>query len=210
MTPFRKRCLGATLALLARGAATQAHAAPAATPVAPLPPPPAPLPAPPAARPAPYTIPYPYAPSREGIPYGPALQAYQNASKSHGAALALEFFLPGAGSVYARDPRGAIVTWGLMTAGVAVAVWGLTRTNLRGGEQDRRGGNQQVGLTMLVGGVLVGVGGRIYGLVNSWQAVSEHNQELRASLRLPVWISLGAQRDTAGRLAAGPMVGGRF
>lgn len=104
-------------------------------------------------------------------------------------ALLAEFFVPGLGSIYGDHPIGALITWGVMIGGIIGAVNGL----------DHHSGE------LLVGGLLVVLGGRIYGFVDAYQAVGAYNQELAQRLGLPPGLSVNVAplRGPQG-LAIGP------
>jgi hypothetical protein len=196
----------------AAGAAT----APTPAPGAPLPPatwvpPPAGFAAPGAqgnAPPSSYGNPPPSA--YPGAPPGPdprSLALYADEKKTPVVALLLELWIPGLGSVYAGHAAGALVTWGLTIGGVAMLVWGLeqnadTYNPTLGTSQHRSGGDG-----MIVAGALMMVGGRVYGLVDSWSSTNDYNDNLASGLGVAFTIA----PVRAGRqLAWGPALSLRF
>jgi len=135
--------------------------------------------------------------------------AYQQRAKSGVGAVALEIALPGAGSLYARDPHGALLTWGLTAAGLAAFFVGLSQLPLVGPDGPPPPPMAQktsaFALPLIIGGAAVGIYGRLYGLQNAAAAVDRYNARynaaLRASLRLAPFVSADA---------GGVAVGGRF
>jgi hypothetical protein len=124
----------------------------------------------------------PLAPPRPAPADLPPALAFQAEQKSPLAALAIELF-PGAGSLYADDAAGALLTWGLMIGGAAAALWGVS---MMGGEGAN--GYQPDGpaaMPLVVGGIAVTAIGRGYGFVNAFRAAGRHNDGLRARLGMP-------------------------
>jgi hypothetical protein len=111
------------------------------------------------------------------LPVPPAV-IYDAESKSAAAAFILELFLPGAGSVYASDISGAVTTWMLFGAGVVAMAWGAEHAARNDAGQSAGSFEEQA----LTAGVLIFLGGRLYGLVNSISATSRYNDGLRARL----------------------------
>jgi hypothetical protein len=103
-------------------------------------------------------------------------QVYDAASKSEGLAVVMELFFPGLGSVYAEHWAGAATTWGVSLGGILVMFWGLGQTS--SGDNDAAAG---LGFTA---GILMMVGGRVYGLVDSYRATSRYNRDLARRLGL--------------------------
>jgi hypothetical protein len=145
-----------------------------------------------------------------GTPQGPnprSLALYADEKKTPVVALLLELWIPGLGSVYAGHAAGALVTWGLTIVGVAMLVWGLeqnadTYNPTRGTSQHRSGGDG-----MIVAGALMMVGGRVYGLVDSWSSTNDYNDNLASGMGLAFTIA----PVRAGRqLAWGPALSLRF
>jgi hypothetical protein len=131
-----------------------AYAAPV-QPITQPPPPPPPLP-----------------PHLQAVP----LYVYEQQSKSQFGALVLEWFLPGGGSLYAGNPGGAFKTWGMIVVGAALVLIGIDRGN--------DGHHDDVTTGLIYGGMGSLLAGRIFGLVDAWTVVGEHNDGLRANLGL--------------------------
>ena len=130
---------------------------------------------------------------------------YEDQSKSAVGAVVLEIFLPGMGSVYANDMRGALITWGLCAGGLAAALIGLSQIHIYGPDgpppPPMPEKTSPLAFPLLLGGMAAGIYGRIYGLQNAADASGRHNAALRSSLGLvPVVTS-----DTTGLT-----LGGRF
>jgi len=125
------------------------------------------------------------------------LHIYEQGSKNQFGALVLEWFLPGAGSLYAGNPGGAFKTWGMTIGGAALLLWGIKRS----GEpvhQLEAGGYDDVTTGLIVGGAISLLAGRIFGLVDAWTAAGDHNDELRANLGLMSHVSFGITPLRAG------------
>ena len=130
---------------------------------------------------------------------------YEDQSKSAAGAVVLEILLPGAGSVYADDPRGALITWGLCAGGLAAALIGLSQIHIYGPDGPPPPPMPQktspLAFPLLIGGAALGIYGRIYGLQNAADAAGRHNTALRTSLGLAPFVTSDA---------GGLTVGGRF
>jgi len=162
--------------------AAAAAAEPAAPqPYAPPPPYPVPYPAPYATRPPPaYPAPTPYG-------YNP-WAAYEDARKSPGLAFLFELFVPGTGSIYAGHGTGAIITWGLALGGVLLVV-----SSIRSTSNSETGATEtKVNGLELVTGLLMMLGGRTYGLVDSIVSTRDYNEQLRKQLGLAAALRLDA------------------
>ena len=162
--------------------------------------PPAPYPAYPAPNPAPYATqappPYPVP-----VPYGYSPWAfYEEMRKSAGLAFLFEFLLPGAGSIYADHTTGAIITWGLALGGMVVLLRSGRTTHDPYTGEDRTDFND----AQLAIGVLMLVGGRTYGLVDSIVSTRAYNERLRQRLGLRATLGLGAVPTAAGGQVFGP------
>lgn len=165
----------------------------------------------------PYPYPYPqpppgYAPYPGGSPYPDprAVYAYEAAKKSVAAALVLEFVVPGIGSVYADHAIGALITWGLLLGGIVVAIQAVETRDDPYGNSDVHlsGGLLSVGLVMMIGG-------RVYGFVDAYSSTTRYNRQLAARLGLAPDLSLSVapfRVETAQgpRLAFGPALSLRF
>lgn len=155
--PASLRSLLAGLIALATLVAAPAAAQPSLTP-------------PGAAPPPPYAAPPPPAPDRT------AWFAYNTRKKNGGVGVLLELFVPGLGSVYADHWTGAATTWGLFLGGFVLVGWGI-------GEAFEDESSDTAGLALTAGALMV-VGGRVYGLVDSYNASQRYNRRLAASLGL--------------------------
>jgi hypothetical protein len=155
-------------------------------------PPPAYAPYPPPAAASPWTAPpgyyyyYGY-PQRPAVPdLTLAMASYQSAKRSHGIAVLCEFLLPGIGSIYADHVNGALITWGLMLAGVVFLVYGITGF---GDYEDRREGYREDDDDRIAFGLGFGLAlfaaGRVYGFVDAWRSTTRYNDGLRLRLGLP-------------------------
>lgn len=152
------RALSLFVALAAMAAATSASAQsapPAAAPVTPV---------------QPLTQPPP--PTLKVSP----LYVYDQESKSPFGALVLEYFLPGAGCIYANNTGAAFKTWVMTLGGAAVFFYGLKLHN------DGLTGQGPEG--MMIGGMISLLVGRFTGLYDAWTSAAEHNEGLRVGLGL--------------------------
>jgi hypothetical protein len=113
------------------------------------------------------------------------LAVYQNSKHSHGAALAIEFFLPGGGSIYGDHLAGALLTWGLEIGGVLLILTSFATQSTTDGT------STQVSEARLTLGMLALMGGRIYGLVDAWRSTTAYNLRLRQLMGLPDWLAVG-------------------
>jgi hypothetical protein len=171
-------------------AAATARAEPAPAPVEPL------APAPPALRLAP--------PS-----FDARAARYEEERRSLPGALAWEL-IPGAGSLYADDTRGAIITWALIGGGLAASLWGLSQLPPSDPQMQQHGGNP-IAFPAVLGGVVLACVGRVYGFVNAFRAADRYNAALGA--RLGVGVSDGVPFDltpTLGPGGGGLALSGRF
>lgn len=108
---------------------------------------------------------------------------YYSARKSPGLALGLEFFFPGAGSIYANHATGAVITWGSFALGFGLIIWGVGQEldNDEYGEYE----DSNDGDTAILLGITAMLGGRIYGLVDSYSSTKRYNRELARRLGFP-------------------------
>ena len=104
------------------------------------------------------------------------LAIYDQESKSRFGALVLEYFLPGAGCIYAGNTAAAFKTWVMTLGGAAVALYGWKLS------QDGITGQAPGG--MMIGGVISFLVGRTLGLYDSWSSAAEYNEGLRTGLGL--------------------------
>lgn len=216
MRPLVGVLVGIALVVLAGGA----HAADPAQPTAPAQPPPVwngtawvqPPPPPPggfapyspAYAPA-YAPPYAYAPVQ-----APGEFYYESQKKNELLALVIEFFVPGVGSIYAGHVAGAMITWALTVGGIVLAFWWLGE-NIN--QQDSFG-NSDTGprdtwaIYVALGAI---VGGRIFGLVDSFTSARDFNHHLRQRLGLPDYASVGVVPIRTDRaISWGPSLSFRF
>jgi len=154
-------------------------------------------------NPDPYTAP----PPSYGAPppgYGTVTMPPQNAflmydaqRRNAGLAILIELFVPGLGSLYGDHGVGALITWGLMIGGIALVIVGATNSvdSIDRQGHDNTGAGTEIGI-----GIAMFLGGRVYGLVDSYLSTEEYNRKLRQKLGLPAGLSLGV-----GRIGSGPM-----
>jgi hypothetical protein len=223
--------VGLAITILAAGAHATAdpwaNPAPPGSPPAGAPPAPPPSPGayPPGPPPAPYgSAPAPYAPLTPypaypayGTPAPPNLFLYDSQKKNEMVALVIEFFIPGVGSIYADHVAGALITWAALVGGISLIVWWAGRRLERDRayvldpplNSDPNSGSQDVWAVYLGLGLIVG--GRIYGLVDSYSSTKDYNRRLRARLGLPEWggvTLIPIRTDRA--VAWGPALAFRF
>lgn len=121
---------------------------------------------------------------------------YEDGSKSTAGAVALELLFPGMGSVYADDQRGALITWGLVAGGFAAAIVGLSQFHFYGPDGPEPPPMPEktspVALPLIIGGVALGIYGRVYGLQNAASAADRYNTALRTSLGLTPFVTSDA------------------
>jgi hypothetical protein len=182
-------------------------------------PPPGPQGAPPSYAPPPgyaqppqYPPPAPYGGYGAPNPYGwggqpgfnqQALFVYENEKKSPGIALLVNFLFPGLGSIYADHALGALLTWGLIIGGVAVAVVGIN--------QDLENGRTEVNPAPIVAGYVMVLGGIVYSYVDAYASAKAFNRALAQRLGLPVGFTLAPAPIVVGTSVAwGPAIGFRF
>lgn len=174
---------------------------PAVQPVQPYPPSPYGAPPPPAPYGA-YGAPYP----PNGNPYAVNPQnwyLYEASKKSVALSVVIELLVPGLGSIYSDHAIGALITWAVMIAGVVVALSSV--------DQDQYGYATQADDDRLLLGVLLVLGGRIYGIVDSVLSANEYNSNLAARLGLPQTVAVGVTPFRDGATTAwGPSLTLRF
>jgi hypothetical protein len=212
MRPLVGVLVGIVMIVLAGGAhAADPAPAQAAPPPVPYAPPSAQAPQPPpppggsAPYPPAYAVPYGYPP-----PPPPAVYYYEAQKKNEMLALVIEFFVPGVGSIYADHVAGAMVTWGLSIGGIVLAFWWLGKNidNQNDTFGDNNGPRDAWAIYLAVGMIL---GGRIYGLIDSYTSARDFNRQLRTRLGLPELASLGvAPIRTDRTLSWGPALSFRF
>jgi hypothetical protein len=180
------------------GRALAAQGAPTPAPAAPLDPYNAPPPGYGSAPPA-------YAPP--AMTPVQSLMMYEATKKNAGLAVVLEFFVPGLGSLYGDHAVGSLITWALMIAGIAMVIYGATQwvesydsMNMTTQKRDNSAGT--FGLTA---GLVLLIGGRVYGLVDSYLSTEDYNKKLKARYGLPVVINFGVGRVGGGQaMSLGP------
>src|SRR5262245_6874204 len=127
---------------------------------------------------------------------------YQDDSKSTLGAFALELAFPGLGSIYAEDGSGALITLGLVAAGPAAIIVGISLFPIYDGDGPGLGAMPQktnpAAVPLVIGGLAVGVYGRIYGLRNAVNAADRYNTALRTSLGLAPFVTSDASGITLG------------
>jgi hypothetical protein len=144
--------------------------------------------------PSPYPVPYPapYATRPPDaypapVPYGgPPVGMYELAKKSPALAFLIEWFLPGGGSIYGDHFTGALISWGLMLGGMWLLLSSLETTH----DPYTGASETKVDDLRAVTGVLILLGGRTYGLVDSIVATRNYNEQLRKQLGLAAHFSL--------------------
>jgi hypothetical protein len=116
------------------------------------------------------------------------LMMYEREKKSPGLALVLDIVFPGAGSIYADHPWGALVTWGGMIGSLFVALAGLEY------DSSHQNGTSDGEALFFLG--LAGVGAfRVYGVVDAYSSAKDFNADLARRLRLPeIFVSLAPIR----------------
>ncbi len=138
--------------------------------------------------------------------------AYEAQEKSLVAALAWEL-IPGAGSLYADDAQGAILTWALIVGGAGAMIWAISQFPPvdSGDPADNNRHPSPLVLPMLFGGMAVTTFGRVWGFVNAYGATERYNAVLLKRLGLGSNVAWSAfPFVTAAGPNAGLAVGGRF
>ncbi|HET6280067.1 MAG TPA: hypothetical protein VFH73_03845 [Polyangia bacterium] len=136
---------------------------------------------------------------------------YEAESKSTGGAVALEL-IPGAGSIYAGDTRGAFLTWGLCVGGISAMVLGVSQLppddSVTTANRNRQ--PSPLAVPLFLGGLAMAAGGRIWGFVNAYRAAERYNAGLAARLGLGSMTSLSVAPFISARADAGLALGGHF
>jgi hypothetical protein len=171
---------------------------------------------PPSAGPPGYPPPGYPPPPGYGTPYyyGPNNQMtyanYEAQRKSGGLAILIEFLIPGLGSLYGDHALGALLTWTLMITGVVLLVVGANQwvqdTNFETGAQT----HSSSGNAEMIAGLLMVLGGRVYGFVDAYQASEAYNRRLAARLGLPPGFAVGVGPVGRGSMSLGPHLGFTF
>jgi hypothetical protein len=115
------------------------------------------------------------------LPRRVALDLYEAQSMSVWGPVALELALPGFGSLYAGDTKGAVITWAGDALAIGLALYGAPAL-FGGSATDAR-------TAALIGGPVLGLATRIYGVCNTVQAVHRHNEHLQTILGLTPTVS---------------------
>jgi len=126
---------------------------------------------------------------------------YENEKKNEGIALLLEFFIPGVGSIYAEHLNGALLTWACTIGGFVLVFWGFSQAFEASVEE--RNEDETAGAAIL-GGLALVVGGRIYGLYDSYASSKDFNLRLRHRLGLDVGLSVAPLRAPGGDVVWAP------
>jgi hypothetical protein len=142
-------------------------------------------------------------------PSAPAL-SIEAERKSPAAALAWEL-IPGAGSLYADDVGGAVLTWALIAGGGAAMIWGLGQVTFPDAavSSDHKQGSPLAG-PMLLGGMAAVVVGRVWGFVNAYRAAERYNTALGAQLGMGTDVSLTVAPFISANAEGGVALSGRF
>jgi hypothetical protein len=179
------------------------------------------------AAPAPYDAPDPwvtpvpgaappangYGHAAAGAPTPMQLVAFDNQKKSVPLAVVLELFVfPGLGSIYGDHPAGAVIEWAGILGGIALVIVGanqVERTVFTPGGP-RTTGNDTNAAVFIAAGCVAIVGGRVYGIVDSWRSTNAYNAGLARRLGLPPLAATVAPMSTDRGLAWGPTLQLRF
>lgn len=160
-----------------------------------------------------------WSPPRSSLPTpAEAVAVYENEKKSHGVALLLEFIFPGVGSIYADNFFGAATTYMFLIGGVAMLLWGVSQYDGSHGHEspdattEAPPHNNDMPVAAIAGGMLLMTGGRVYGFVNAWSSVNDHNEYLRERLGLDDRFAFGIAPlvATEEQVTAAPFVRFRF
>jgi hypothetical protein len=139
---------------------------------------------------------------------------YEAQKKNELLALVIEIFIPGVGSIYADHVAGALLTWATFVGGVVLIFWWLgqnVNTNDPYAASSSVNDNGRRDVWAIYAAVGLIVGGRIYGLVDSYTSAKEYNRALRARLGLPEWTALGVVPIRTDRAVSwGPSLTFRF
>lgn len=175
--PASLRSLLAALVVLAILVATPAAAQPALTPPGAAPPPPSAAPPPPG-------------------DHG-AWATYEARKKNEGIGVVLELFVPGLGSIYGDHWQGAATTWALFLGGFVLVGWGIGEAF-----EDANNDSSAAGTALTAGAIMI-VGGRVYGLVDSYRAPKRYNRRLAGSLGLQGMVLGPMPVRTSGQTTVG-------
>jgi hypothetical protein len=125
------------------------------------------------------------------------IATYEDRSKSMVGAVVLEIALPGAGSLYAHDPQGALLTWGLSAAGLAAFFVGLSQLHLYAPDgpppPPMAPKTSPLALPLILGGAALGIYARVHGIQSAAAAADRYNAALRASLALAPFVTSDAR-----------------
>jgi hypothetical protein len=140
------------------------------------------------------------------VPDESSWRVYHASSKNQGAAVAIEFFLPGLGSAYGGHWQGAAITWGMSAAGFLTFLWGAMRTGIADEEDP-----SPLPPAAMLAGIGIYVGGRIHGLVDAYQSSGRYNRRLAQRLGLGGGMVLTPMPlQTSGETALGLGASWRF
>ena len=98
---------------------------------------------------------------------------YQDQKKSEVAALVLEILIPTVGHAYAGNWAKGLIPFGVTVAGYTTAFVGAAECADHTG--DCTGGEN----AKMLSGLIVGIGGQIWGMVSAYRTAENHNNELR-------------------------------
>jgi Borrelia membrane protein P13 len=153
---------------------------------------------------------YPYGSYPYAAPYVPSAQAlYAQQKRTAWVGVGLELLFPGLGSVYGDHLPGAFVSWGSYAVGLGLLIGGAEReftTNESTGEIT----NTHSGDGLIIAGIIVLVGSRIYGFYDAWTSVERYNAAIAQRLGVHDIDLTLAPLTTARALAWGPALSLRF
>jgi hypothetical protein len=122
---------------------------------------------------------------------------YDARKKNEGIAVVLELFVPGLGSLYGDHWQGTATTWGMFAGGFVLVGWGIGEAF-----EDADESSNSAGLAITAGAILI-VGGRVYGLVDSYRATKRYNRKLAGSLGLRGLVLSPVPLRTSGQTTVG-------
>jgi hypothetical protein len=116
---------------------------------------------------------------------------YEAQRKNGGLAILLELFVPGLGSLYGDHAVGTLITWALMLAGTGMLIYGATQWVERDSGRLGESRSNNAGVFGLTTGIVLVLGGRVYGFIDSYMATEEYNRKLKVRMGLPVAVNFG-------------------
>lgn len=137
------------------------------------------------------------APPPPPAPDWSAWSAYNAGKKNQGIGVVLELFVPGLGSLYGDHWQGAATTWALFAGGFVLVGWGLIETT-----KDQEEPSNAADLALTAGAIMV-IGGRVYGLVDSYRSPKRYNRRLAGSLGLRGLVLSPVPMRTSGQTTVG-------